>query len=88
MRTQLFIHHNLLQHKTLVLFIWLSYHDTTTLHDNLIISYLTPLMPWCGNMGGEHPYLYDSMGHMVLPCAHLLHTFYKISNSRIFLVLI
>jgi len=34
---------NLIQHEiTLTLFMWLSYHDTTTLHGNLAISYLRP----------------------------------------------
>jgi len=28
MRTQLFIHHNLVQHMTIALFMWLTYHDT------------------------------------------------------------
>jgi len=49
-RTQLFIHHNLVQHMTIALFIWLSYHDTATL----------PSPTWdllCHGRGGEYPYL-------------------------------
>ena len=45
METQLFIHNNLVQHMTLALYMCLSYHDTTTLHGNLTIFYLRPLMP-------------------------------------------
>ena len=73
MGPQLFIHHNLVQHKTFALFMWLSYHDTTTLHGNLVISYLRSLMQWYDKRGGEYPYLYDSMAYMLLPCVHLLH---------------
>ena len=85
METQLFIHHNLLQYTTLELFMWLPYHDTTTLHGNLAISYLRPLISQYGKRGGEYPYLQDTMTHMVFPYVHLLHTFfYKYLNSRVF----
>ena len=57
MKTQLFIHHNLGQHMTLALFMWLLYYDTTILHDNIAISYLRPLMPWYGKRGGQYPCL-------------------------------
>ena len=55
MGTQLFIHHNLVQNKILTLFMCLPYYGTNTLHDNIFIFYLRPLM--YGKMGGEHPYL-------------------------------
>ena len=55
--TQIFIHHNLVEYKNLPLFMWLPYHDTTTLYNNLVICFLRPLMPWYSKRGGEHPYL-------------------------------
>ena len=38
--TQILIHHNLVQYKISTPFMWLSYHNTITLYDNLVISYL------------------------------------------------
>ena len=32
-----------------------TYHDTTTLHDNLVISYLRLLMSWYGKGEGDTP---------------------------------
>lgn len=88
MGTELFIHHNLIKYRTLALFMQLPYHDTTTLHDNLAISYLRPLMPCYDNRGGKHPYLQNLMAHMVLPHVFIFYTLlYKISNFRIFLIL-
>ena len=52
MRTQLFIHYNLVQYKILALFMWLPYHDTNTLYGNFDISYLSSLMSWYGKRGG------------------------------------
>jgi len=57
MGNQLFIHHNLIQYKTLALFMQLPYHYIATIHDNLAISYLRPLMTWYDKRGGKHPYL-------------------------------
>ena len=57
MKTQLFIHYNLIQHMTLALFMWLPYRDTTTLHDNLAVSYLRLFMLWYDKWGGEYRYL-------------------------------
>ena len=54
METQLFIHHNLVQHKILALFMWQPYHDTARLYDNIVISYLRSLMPWYDKREVEH----------------------------------
>ena len=63
-RTQLFIHYHLVQHKTLSLFMWLSYHDTKLCgyHDT---SYLIPVMSWYVKRGGSTWCLW------VLWCCHV-----------------
>ena len=72
---------NLLQHKTIALFIWLPYHDTTTLHGNLVIFYLRPLMPWCGNRREEHPYwVYSSYDFTMCPSFPRIYLIIQISN--------
>ena len=62
MGNQLFIHHNLVQHNTLALFISLPYHNTTTLDDNFAIFYLRHLMPWYGKRGRGAPLFIEFCG--------------------------
>ena len=81
MRNQLFIHHNLVQHNTLVLFISLPYHDTTTLHGNFAIFYLKPLMSWYGKRGIVAPLfieLYVLYGFAMCPSSTQCFTKYLI----------
>ena len=61
---------------TITLFMWISYHDTTTLHDNLAIFYLRPLMPWYGKGGGGTPLfigLHGSYGVAMCPPSTLFY---------------
>ena len=64
---------------------WLPYHNTTTLHDNLVISYLRPLIPWYDMWGGEYPYLYVLMIVMVLPPSTLFFIKYLSLEFSLFL---
>ena len=58
---------------TLTLFMWLSYHDTTTLHGNLAISYLRPLMPWYGKGGPLFIGLHGLYGVVMCPSSTLFY---------------
>ena len=62
---------------TLTLFMWLFYHDTTTLHDNLVISYLRPLMPWYTKGKGAPLFirLHGSYGVAIYPPSTLFFIF-------------
>ena len=61
---------------------WLPYHDTITLHDYHVTSYLIALMQ---GMGAP---LFIGAAFVVLPCDNFHTLLYKISNSRIFVILI
>ena len=75
MGNQLFIHHNLVQHNTLALFISLPYHDTTTLYDNPAIFYLRHLMPWYDKRERGAPLFIELHGsYGVAMYVHLLHS--------------
>ena len=83
LETQIFIHHNLVQHKTFTLFMW---HPAIKL-----LLYMTTILETsiCYSMArGEGSTLLIGLhgSYVFFPCVHLLHTSYKISNSRIFLM--
>ena len=85
MGNQLFIHHYLVQHNTRALFISLPYHDTTTLHGNLVIFYLRPLMSWYGKRGRGAPLfigLYGSYGFTMCPSFPCIYSIIQISNFQ------
>ena len=69
---------------TLTLFMWLPYHDTTTLHGNFAISYLRPLMSWYGKGRGTPLFigLHGSYGVVMCPPSILFYI------SRVFSIFI
>ena len=70
-KTQLFIHHNLVQHNSLfALYVATLHYYTSWQHCHLIRE---TFYAWYAKMGGEHLYLLDFMAHMVLSFVHRLH---------------
>ena len=81
--TQTFISQlNLIQHEMiLLLFMWASYHNSTTIHGNIAISYLQPFMPRYGK-GEESTSIYNTS--RLIWCCHA-SIFYALLHFQCFL---
>lgn len=74
--------------RTLALLMWIHFHNTTTLHVSLVISYLRPHMSWYGK-GEKSTPIYMTPWFMWFCHVSIFYTLlYKISNSIIFLMVI